>query len=65
MTNKDDYEIINEIVEAELDGMELDALCDYFQDSRRESLEKIDRDTLDNILAELNLDVWEPDDAAK
>jgi len=45
-------EKIERIIEIELDGMELDALEEYFKDERAASLENIDDDTLDNILDE-------------
>lgn len=48
----DREEQINRIIDIELDGMELDALMEYYRDERYSSLEKVDDDTISNILDE-------------
>ena len=48
-------EKIDAIVEAELDGMELDALMDFYRNERTASLQEIDEDTLENIAASLEI----------
>jgi hypothetical protein len=48
-------EKIAAIVDAELDGMELDALMEFYREERTANLEKIDAATLENVAKDLEI----------
>jgi len=49
-------EQIQRIIDIELDGMEFDALMEYYRHERYAQLEEVDDDTIGNILSECGED---------